>query len=154
MEDIEFRITDERGLAEIRELWEVLNEHHRIRSRYFQDHFRDMTFERRKATLLEKSGTGDLKIIIVKDKGSKKDIGYCIFSLSSKKIGEIDSLCVAGSHRKRGIGTEMCKRAIQWLDESGSIKNIVMVGEGNEEAWNFYRRFGFYPRMTVLEQIQ
>ena len=43
-------------------------------------------------------------------------------------------------------------RALAWFDEHGSIRNRVSVGNGNEEVLDFYKKFGFFPRMTVLER--
>ena len=43
-------------------------------------------------------------------------------------------------------------RAIAWLDNAGAVRKRVSVAYGNEAAGTFYRKFGFYPRMTVLEQ--
>ncbi|MGB9177302.1 MAG: hypothetical protein WCB46_11295 [Methanoregula sp.] len=38
------------------------------------------------------------------------------------------------------------------MDTIGMVGKRVSVGDGNAAAWAFYRKFGFYPRMTVLEQ--
>ncbi len=43
-------------------------------------------------------------------------------------------------------------QALVWMDECGATRKRVSVGDGNEEAWKFYEKFGFYPRMTILEQ--
>jgi ribosomal protein S18 acetylase RimI-like enzyme len=66
--------------------------------------------------------------------------------------GEIDSIFVDDAYRSCGIGSTLVSRALGWLDENGSTRNRVSVSEGNESVWNFYKKFKFYPRMTVLEQ--
>jgi len=66
--------------------------------------------------------------------------------------GEIESIFVEQSYRLAGICTMAVTRALTWLDRNGSTRNRVSVGVGNEGAWEFYRKFGFYPRMTILEQ--
>jgi ribosomal protein S18 acetylase RimI-like enzyme len=38
------------------------------------------------------------------------------------------------------------------MDSCGAERKRVSVGNGNEAAWAFYKKFGFYPRMTILEQ--
>ncbi|MBN2735100.1 MAG: hypothetical protein JXQ82_09630 [Methanomicrobiaceae archaeon] len=43
-------------------------------------------------------------------------------------------------------------RALSWLDKNGSVENRVPVANGNEAAFSFYQKFGFYPRRTILEQ--
>lgn len=44
--------------------------------------------------------------------------------------------------------------AITWMDEMGAHTKTVSVAVGNEKAFSFYERFGFYPRKTLLEQIK
>ena len=44
------------------------------------------------------------------------------------------------------------KKALAWMDEKGAVKKVVAVAAGNEQAFNFYERYGFVPRKTVLEQ--
>ena len=69
-------------------------------------------------------------------------------------MGELDSIFIEESYRLQGIGMTLISRAIAWLDAYGAIRKRVSVANGNGEALEFYRKFGFYPRMTVLEQIQ
>jgi ribosomal protein S18 acetylase RimI-like enzyme len=38
------------------------------------------------------------------------------------------------------------------MDSCGAVRKRVSVGNGNEAAWAFYRKFGFFPRMMILEQ--
>ena len=67
-------------------------------------------------------------------------------------MGEVESLFVEDAYRSEGIGTTLVIRGLAWMDHLGTVRKRVSVGEGNEAAWTFYRKFGFYPRMTVLEQ--
>jgi GNAT superfamily N-acetyltransferase len=75
-----------------------------------------------------------------------------VSSLSAEKAGEIESIFVEESYRAGGIGSTFLTRALAWLDENGSVRNRVSVSDGNEGVWDFYKKFGFYPRLTVLEQ--
>jgi diamine N-acetyltransferase len=79
-------------------------------------------------------------------------VGYCVSSLSEDKTGEIESIFLENGYRSQGIGTDLMLRALAWMDKDGATRKRVSVGNGNEEAWKFYEKFGFYPRMTVLEQ--
>jgi ribosomal protein S18 acetylase RimI-like enzyme len=83
---------------------------------------------------------------------SNRYVGYCVSSLSQEKTGEIESIFVDEIYRSCGIGSALVTRALVWLDENGSTRNRISVSEGNEPVWNFYKKFKFYPRMTVLEQ--
>ena len=79
-------------------------------------------------------------------------IGYCVSSVSVDNTGEIESLFVDREFRSAGIGTALVTRGLGWMDSLGALRKRVSVGDGNESAWTFYRKFGFFPRMTVLEQ--
>jgi hypothetical protein len=43
-------------------------------------------------------------------------------------------------------------RTLAWFDEKGSVRNRVVASAGNEGVGDFSKKFGFYPRMMVLEQ--
>jgi ribosomal protein S18 acetylase RimI-like enzyme len=130
----------------IRPLWEGLNAHHLVRSPNFRGHYEQMTFEARKKDLLKKERL--CVILAVRD---SEPIGYCVCTISAEGDGEIDSIFVADAYRRSGIGEELMKRAITWLDAGGAKKKIVAVAAGNEAAIPFYESFGFVPRMTVLQ---
>ncbi|PKG31233.1 N-acetyltransferase, partial [Methanoregula sp.] len=49
-------------------------------------------------------------------------------------------------------GSELVSRALAWFREGHAQRIRVSVADGNEAAFAFYRKFGFFPRMTVLEQ--
>jgi len=51
-----------------------------------------------------------------------------------------------------GIGTNLLTRALTWLNNNGSVRNRVSVADSNKDAFRFYLKVGFYPRMTILEQ--
>jgi ribosomal protein S18 acetylase RimI-like enzyme len=133
----------------IRPLWEGLNEHHLVRSPNFRGHYEQMTFEARKKDLLKKE---HLHVILAVRDG--EPIGYCVCTISAEGDGEIDSIFVADGYRRSGIGEELMRRAIAWLDAGGAKKKIVAVAAGNEAAIPFYESFGFVPRMTVLQMAE
>ncbi|KAF5089114.1 Acetyltransferase (GNAT) family protein [anaerobic digester metagenome] len=73
-------------------------------------------------------------------------------SLSPELEGEIDSIYVDEAWRSEGIGSRLMERALEWMDENHVKKRRILVANGNNEALEFYARYGFYHRATVLEQ--
>lgn len=149
---VEYRTTEIAGIEAIRPLWNRICEHHRIRARTFRAFFERTTFDDRKAYFARCAEEGDLRVDLASDPVAGRCVAYCVTSLSAERIGEIESLYVEEAYRSQGVGTALVRRALAWLGENGSVENRVSVAEGNEEAFPFYRKFGFYPRRTVLEQ--
>jgi len=56
--------------------------------------------------------------------------------------------------RGLGVGDALMRKALAWMDKQGAVDKIVEVGVGNEQAFGFYSRYGFYPRKTVLKQVK
>ncbi len=154
MQPIEYRQTNIAGIELIRPLWIQLNRHHHTNARAFRDIYARWTFDDRKAYFVKISERGSLRIDLAFDPEPGLYAGYCVSSLSEDRAGEIESFYVEETYRSLGIGTNLMTRALAWLNNNGSIRNRVSVADGNEDAFPFYRKFGFYPRMTVLEQRQ
>ena len=149
---IEYRTTDVRDLELIRPLWLQLNEHHHAKARMFRSHYEHMTFDDRKKYFESITRKGSLRLDLAWDPEDGRFVGYCVSSLSEDKNGEIESIFLENGYRSQGIGSALILRALAWMDECGATRKRVSVGDGNEEAWKFYEKFGFYPRMTILEQ--
>jgi diamine N-acetyltransferase len=139
-----------KDLDHIVPLWLKLRAHHKERSVHFKDDFDTVTWEMRKKRLLEKSAKGELLVHLARDKGTL--IGYCVSSVDSEKQGEIESIYIEKEYRKRGIGDDLMKTALNWMDDRGVQTKIIGVAVGNEEAFGFYEKYGFFPRVTVLRQ--
>ncbi len=152
MVQTEYITTDENDLEKIRHLWVQLNEHHRERASHFRSHYEQMTFDDRKKFFETIAFTGLLRLDIARDPITYRLIGYCVSSVSPEKNGELESIFVEPDYRSHHIGTTLITRALAWMDAQGVRRKRVSVGNGNEDAWAFYRKFGFYPRMTILEQ--
>ncbi len=151
---IEYIEKDQQGLDSISLLWEKLNELHRVRSPHFAGHFTRMTFNTRGKGLLQKTEKGFLRIDIAKDIETGNLIGYCITSVTEDKQGEIESIFVESDYRRQGIGNNLMKKALKWLDSMSISKRIIGVAIGNEEAIHFYAKYGFYPRVTILSSAK
>ena len=152
MHDVTYRSVGFSEIDIIRPLWEELNRHHAGRSEYFRSWYERMNFGDRKAYFRNLHESGQLRLDLASDRSTGAYIGYCISSLSREKAGEIESLWVDPGYRSAGIGTALVTRAFGWMDSNGAVRKRVSVSAGNQDAWAFYRKFGFVPRLTVLEQ--
>ena len=128
----------------IKPLWEALNRLHLNRSVNFTEDFSSFTFEWRKKKLLEKE---KIRIMIARE--SDVLVGYCIASVNGD-VGEIDSLFVQSEYRKMGIGEELMRRSIRWVELFEPEEISLKVAAGNEAVFAFYSRFNFYPSSTKL----
>jgi len=143
-------ITEELDL--IQPLWEKLNQLHFDLSPDFKNRYNQMSWEKRKATLMDKSE--ELFIETVCD-DQECIIGYCISSIDKMihKSGEIDSVYIEESHRNAGLGKQLINNAIEWLTSKGTLEQKLVVGIGNEKVLDFYRQFNFYPLQLILQRI-
>jgi len=152
MHAVLYRATGFDEIELIRPLWEQLNNHHHAKASRFRDHYEQMTFEDRRSHFGRLHETGHLRLDLAQDKKTGRYIGYCVSSVSVEKTGEIESIFIETAYRSAGVGTALVTRGLGWMDTLGVIRKRVSVGDGNESALAFYQKFGFYPRMTVLEQ--
>ncbi len=151
MANVTYTFGNQTLLERIRPLWQELNKQHLCLSSHFKEYYQHLTFEDRKHAILQRIVRGgQLRVDLALDANTL--VGYCVSSIDRTLTGEIDSIYVDKAFRGRGIGSTLVKNALAWLDSKGSKKNIVSVGVGNEQAWSFYEKFGFYPRRTMLEQ--
>lgn len=55
-------------------------------------------------------------------------------------------------YRGSNIGDYFMKKSLLWMEQHG-VKDIrIGVAAGNEMAFSFYARYGFYPKTTILAQ--
>ncbi len=152
MHAVLYRTTGYDEIEIIRPLWEQLNAYHHAKASRFREHYEQMTFEDRRSHFSRLHESGHLRLDLAQDKKTGRYIGYCVSSVSPENTGEIESLFIDRKFRSAGIGTALITRSLGWMESLGAVRKRVSVGDGNESAWAFYRKFGFYPRMTVLEQ--
>lgn len=152
MSNIEYSEGGPELLNIVAPLWKKLTVHHAGISTCFSDEFRAMSFIDRRADLLEKASIGKLHIVLVKAKRPEQYIGYSVGAVTPKNTGEIESLFVEDDFRNQGIGSELIKRLVDWMDKEKVVSKCVNVAIGNEDAFKFYRQWGFYPRVTTLVQ--
>jgi len=154
MAKIEYTHTDEEGLDLVAALWQKQHEYHRALSQHFAGRLDRMTFDLRKRGLLDKSREGAMRIDLARDMDTGELVGYCISTVYGDRQGEIESIYIEPDYRGSGIGDKLMKRALRWMDEYPVDRKVLAVGAGNEEVFAFYSRYNFYPRTTILEQIE
>ncbi len=151
MGSIDYERIDNKNINLIKELWEALRDHHKNQTECFKQRFENLTFETRKKALLEKAEHGKL-IIDVARMNKGKIIGYCVSSIDEKLNGEIDSILVDEQYRGMKVGEELMARALKWFDENKVETRRIVVAQGNERAFKFYEKFGFYHLFSTLQQ--
>ena len=143
---------DTEELDLIQPLWEKLNQLHFNLSPDFRNRYKEMSWEKRKARLMDKSE--EIMVDTVRDERDRI-IGYCISSIERKnhKTGEIESVYIEESHRNAGLGKLLINNAIGWLISKETTEQKLVVGVGNEKVLGFYRQFNFLPLHMVLQRI-
>ncbi|SMP40627.1 GNAT family N-acetyltransferase [Anoxynatronum buryatiense] len=138
-------------LDQVKPLWEKLNVHHRQHATHFADQFDRLTFDVRKQKFLSDEAM-KVRVDLVKVKKESEYVGYCVSTITDENMGEIDSLYVEPEYRQYGIGDRLMRLSMSWFNEHRVDHCIIGVAEGNERLFDFYERYGFYPRKTILEQ--
>jgi ribosomal protein S18 acetylase RimI-like enzyme len=151
--EMEYTETGQDGLDSIAPLWQKLNDHHGAISRYFSERYPRHTFAQRKQELLEKSNGGAIRVDLACDAAMGELVGYCVSTVTAAGTGEIDSIYVEEDYRRGGIGDKLMTKALKWLAAQAVARKIIAVASGNEEVHAFYGRYDFYPRCTILEQV-
>ena len=137
-------------LGAIQPLWEKLNKHHASVSPHFRQDFSSYSFEQRTANLLKKHEKSAVRIVIAQS--SLQPVGYIICAIGKNRVGEIGSIYVDEAFRGQGVGENLMGQALAWLESQHSESKVIDVAVGNEDAYQFYAKFGFYPRVTTLKQ--
>ncbi|MGA9188133.1 MAG: GNAT family N-acetyltransferase [Methanosarcina sp.] len=151
MINVEYVEGGQESIYLIQPLWQNLRIHHINKSKRFAYIYVNKTFQDRVNELT--ADKVSMKVNLVKDEDTGQYIGYCVSTIDKEMIGEISSLYVEKEYRKRDIGNELMKRALEWLDKNKVKSKRTVVAEGNEEVIDFYNHYGFYIRKIILEQV-
>jgi hypothetical protein len=100
---IRYSYSDHALLDKINLLWEELNEDHFQLSPNFTDHYNQMTLEKMKSDLLNKSLSSEMRVDLTVDEASGCTVGYCVSSVNSKRRYKIESIFVYVAYRGLGI---------------------------------------------------
>lgn len=152
MKSVKFIETNHLNLDSVQPLWEKLNDHHQMQESSFKRHYENFTFQERKEVLLKKASGGAMLVCLAEDEESGIRVGYSVTTISSENEGEIDSIYVEDKCRLLGIGDELMKRSLGWMDKNGVKTKKVAVAAANQKAISFYERYGFRRRSLTLEQ--
>ncbi len=123
-----------------------------MNSSYFSNSINALTFQVRKNKLIKDKNL-KVKIDLIKERKNGLYIGYCISTINEELLGEIDSLFVEAEYRKYGLGDKLMNGALEWLDSNQVKTKIIGVAEGNENVLEFYKKYGFYKRSVILQQV-
>ena len=148
-----YRVRGAESLDDIRPLWEKLRAYYAPLLSRFGHEAPPFIFEPRKQEILRKAAPGNTRVELVSIVSETVDIAYCVSTVSPGGRGEIDSMFVEERCRGRGIGSELVRHALAWMEGAEASSKVVTVAYGSEEVLGFYRRFGFYARSILLQQI-
>ncbi len=146
--ELSFHLITIADIGLIKPLWEKLRIIHRDDSVHFRDFYELFTFETRTEKFARIDPTC-LRVEIAKD--GAVVIGYCVSTIEGS-AGEIDSICIEDAYRGKRIGERLVRNALAWFTARGATRVTASVAYGHESVWPFYRKYGFFPRLTVLER--
>ncbi len=147
-----YRVLGEDSLDAVRPLWEKLRAHHSPLLSRFSGESPPFIFGPREQEILTKAEAGKIRVELVSTGLEAADIAYCVSTVSAGGRGELDSMFVEECFRGRGIGSELVRHALAWMESLGASSKVVTVAHANDEALAFYKRFGFHPRTILLQQ--
>ena len=81
-----------------------------------------------------------------------RNVGYLVSAITPDGTGGIESIYIENDFRGQAIGDRLMRKALDWLDSMKVHTRLIDVAVGNERAYKFYARFGFYPRVVTLKQ--
>lgn len=149
--DLEFVSGGAELIDEIEDMWHSLNLHASKRSPFFSEQFAERTFQLRKDELLSKAKACRMRIVIARDPAKAKYLGFCACSIDNLGNGEIESLFVDDEARRRGVGDALMRQTLDWMRDQGARGTVVFTVYGDESIFSFYARYGFRPKMVMLE---
>lgn len=142
-------------LEQIAPLWHELRSHHASLDPVWREGLLAASFESRKAGLLCKSAGGELLVLLARATDSAaQSIAYCVCTVTAAGDGEVDSLFVTESHRRRGIGDALMSRAMAWLFSRATASLAVEVMACNADALRLYERYGFRQRTVRMLHVR
>jgi ribosomal protein S18 acetylase RimI-like enzyme len=148
VDDLRFRDVALPEIGLIKPLWEKLNRLHRDDSPFFKDRYDSLTFEQR-IGLIRNMPPDRVLVTVVEAAGAP--VGYCVSAVHHHGCGEIESLYLEPDRRGQGAGRKLVDRHLAWLNSHGCPKIRVAVAYGHDSVFDFYKKLGFYPRLTYLE---
>jgi ribosomal protein S18 acetylase RimI-like enzyme len=151
--EIEIRAAEHRDLPRLVQLWNELMDYHAAIDPYFQkSEAGPANFERFVSSLLL---IEDSRVLVALDGGMV--VGYCIGQVMTRPPvfkrevhGFITDMTVTSSCRRRGVGTRLLARMLEWFSEKRIDRVELNVVPGNVAGISFWRKQGFGDYMHVL----
>lgn len=88
----------------------------------------------------------DPKNLILVAEDNRKIVGYSwgyVERLNKYNIGKIQELVVSVQHWRKGIGTQLIKKLLEFFVDKNCIIVEVMVNVRNKPAFEIYKKIGF-----------
>lgn len=152
MEELDHRSGGVELLDAVEPLWEELRARHVACSVHFGAQLESVPFVRRREAFERRAREGGLRVEVARN--GERDVAYCVGTIDGDGVAEVESLFVDESLCGRGVGAELMRRVLAWMDERGARRRVLGVAVGNERAGSLYERFGFRPRTVVWEQVR
>jgi ribosomal protein S18 acetylase RimI-like enzyme len=77
---------------------------------------------------------------------------YQVITALGQVRGEVNSLGVLKSHRRRGIGRTLMEHAERWLADRGAVVIELDTLAESPESVPFYEAIGYRPRSIIFER--
>ena len=77
---------------------------------------------------------------------------YQLITALGQVRGEVNSLGVLKSHRRRGIGRALMEHAERWLADRGAVMIELDTLAESPESVPFYEAIGYQPRSIIFER--
>ncbi len=136
------------GIDSLESSWGKLMMHHEKASQYFKKHFELNTFESRKQML-----KGKEQLSIFKAESKENVVGYVLVTVDDSGVAELDSLFVDAEYRGKNVGAKLVKLGLNWLYENSEEDPFLVVAEGNEKVFEFYRKIGFRFKRYEMHKL-
>ena len=68
----------------------------------------------------------------------------------SENYGEINDISVTKEHRRKGIGTKLVNKTIEWFKSRGIKRSEVKIATTNEVSLNFWRKIGMASYLETM----
>ncbi|NLK64019.1 MAG: GNAT family N-acetyltransferase [Tissierellia bacterium] len=169
---IHYEIVSEDNIYSIKELCNDLMTYQKSKAHIHPEFFDNMSFETRMIPALKSSKEN----YIVAAKVNNEIVGYAYSTIASKytysggfatlqcdaffdfdsvkteDVGCLSQFYIKEDYRNNGIGTQMFKMSMNWLNSFKDIKDIfIFVSNGNKNALKFYQSKGFKISHEILD---
>ena len=86
-----------------------------------------------------------------------KIVGFCLSFIRKypatwlyETYGEINDISVTRDYRRKGIGTKLVDKSIEWLKSKGVKRSEVKIATSNEISTKFWRKIGMTSYLETM----